>query len=73
MVKIWVVMGGNGWSWMEILCVVLGFIFVLYFTHICHYCLFTKKLVKRKLARDVQLEIGRLAKAPQASEGGGQS
>ena len=27
--------GGNGWSWMIILCVVLGFIFVLNFTHIC--------------------------------------
>ena len=33
---------------MEILCVVLGFIFVLSSTHICHYCLFTKKDVKRK-------------------------
>ena len=27
---------GNEWNWMEILCVVLGFIFVLNFTHICH-------------------------------------
>ena len=62
--------GGNGWSWMEILCVVLGFIFVLNFTYICHYCLFTKKVVKRKVARDVQLEMGKLAKAPLANEGG---
>ena len=63
--------GGNEWNWMEILCVVLGFIFVLNFTHICHYCFFTKKVVKRKVARDVQMEMGRLAKAPQAIEGGG--
>ena len=59
---------GNGWSWMEILCVVLGFIFVLNFTHIAHYCLFTKKVVKRKVARDVQLEMGKLAKAPLVNE-----
>ena len=40
--------GGNGWSWMEILRVVLGLIFVLNFTHICHYCLFTKKSGKKE-------------------------
>ena len=56
---------------MEILCVVLGFIFFLNLTHIAHYCLFTKKVVERKVARDVQMEMGRLAKAPQAIEGGG--
>ena len=61
--------GGNEWNWMEILCVVLGFIFVLNFTHICHYCFFTKKVVKRKVARDVEMEMGRLAKAPKAIEG----
>ena len=59
---------GNGWSWMEILCVVLGFIFFLNFTHIAHYCLFTKNVVKRKVARDVQLELGKLAKAPLTNE-----
>ena len=60
--------GGNKWSWMKILCVVLGFIFFLHLTHIAHYCLFTKKVVKRKVARDVQLELGKLAKAPLANE-----
>ena len=60
--------GGNKWSWMEILCIVLGFIFFLNLTHIAHYCLFTKKVVKRKVARDVQLELGKLAKAPSANE-----
>ena len=62
--------GGSEWNWMDISCVVLGFIFVLNFTHICHYCLFTKKVVKRKVARDVQLEMGKLEKAPLANEGG---
>ena len=57
------------WNWMEISFVVLGFIFVLNFTHICHYCFFTKKVVKRKVARDVEMEMGRLAKAPKAIEG----
>ena len=54
----------KGWSF----SVMLGFIFILSSTHIGHYCLFTKKVVKRKVARDVQLEMGRLAKAPQANE-----
>ena len=63
--------GGSEWNWMEISSVVLGFIFVLNFTHICHYCFFTKKVVKRKVARDVEMEMGRLAKAPKAIEGGG--
>ena len=40
---------GNGWSWMEILCVVLCFIFVFSSRHICHYCLFTKKVVKSRI------------------------
>ena len=62
--------GGSEWNWMEISCVVLGFIFVLNFTHICHYCFFTKKVVKRKVAMDVEMEMGRLAKAPKAIEGG---
>ena len=61
--------GGSEWNWMEISCVVLGFIFVLNFTHICHYCFFTKKVVKRKVERDVEMEMGRLAQAPKANEG----
>ena len=47
--------GGCDWNWMEVSFVVLGFIFVLNFTHICHYCVFTKKVVKRKVARDVEI------------------
>ena len=32
-----------GWSWIEIICVVLVFVFILKCTHIAHYCLLTKK------------------------------
>ena len=60
--------GGKGWSWMEYICVVLGFIFLLNFTHIAHYCLITKRMVNRKVERNVQLELGKLAKAPLANE-----
>ena len=60
--------GETGWSWMEYLCVVLGIIFLLNFTHIAHYCLITKRMVNRKVERNVQLELGKLAKAPVASE-----
>ena len=65
--------GGSDWNWMEVSFVVLGFIFVLNFTNICNYCVFTWKVVKRKVARDVEIEMGRLAKAPKANEGGGGS
>ena len=59
---------GKGWSYMEIGFIVLGFICVLNLTHISHYCIFTKKMVKRKVTRDVQLEMGKLAKAPMINE-----
>ena len=59
---------GKGWSYMEIGFIVLGFIFVLNLTHISHYCIFTKKMVKRKVTRDVQLEMGKLPKAPMINE-----
>ena len=56
------------WSWMEYLCVVLGFIFFLNCTHIAHYCLFTKKIVKKKVARNVSIEMKNLTKEPLAND-----
>ena len=38
--------------------------FFINMTHIFHYCVFTKKLVKRKVKKDMDLELGRLAKVP---------
>ena len=54
----------NEWTYMEIGFIVLGVIFFLNMTHIFHYCVFTKKLVKRKVKKDMDLELGRLAKVP---------
>ena len=57
-------MGGkSNWSWMEYLCVLLGFIFFLNCTHIAHYCFFTKKMVKKKVARNVSIEMKNLTKS----------
>ena len=62
-------MGGNSnWSWMEYLCVLLGFIFFLNCTHIAHYCFFTKKMVKKKVARNVSIEMKNLTKEPVAKD-----
>ena len=52
------------WSYMEIGFIVLGLIFFLNMTHIFHYCVFTKKLVKRKVKKYMDLELGKLTKAP---------
>jgi len=60
--------GKEKWSWMEYLCVVLGFIFFLNCTHIAHYCLFTKKIVKKKVARNVSIEMKNLTKEPLAND-----
>ena len=58
-------MGGNSnWSWLEYLCILLVFIFFLNCTHIAHYCFFTKSLVKKKVARNVSIEMKNLTKEP---------
>ena len=56
----------GGWSWIEYLCVVLVFVFILKCTHIAHYCFLTKKLVKKKVARDVSIQMKDLTKEPLA-------
>ena len=58
-------MGGkSNWSWLEYLCILLVFIFFLNCTHIAHYCFFTKSLVKKKVARNVSIEMKNLTKEP---------
>ena len=63
-------MGSKGckgsWSWVEYLCVVLVFIVILKCTHMAHYCFLTKKLVKKKVARDVNIQMKNLTKEPLA-------
>ena len=55
------------------MCCVRLYLYPQFHTHLSLLS-FCQKVVKRKVAkvaRDVQLEMGRLAKAPQANEGGG--
>ena len=62
-------MGGkSNWSWLEYLCILLVFIFFLNCTHIAHYCFFTKSLVKKKVARNVSIEMTNLTKEPVAKD-----
>ena len=61
--------GRADWSWMEVAFVVIGFKFVLVLTHICHYCVYTKKVVKHKVKRNVDIEMGKLDKAPKVNDG----
>ena len=56
--------GKSNWSWLEYLCILLVFIFFLNCTHIAHYCFFTKSLVKKKVARNVSIEMKNLTKEP---------
>ena len=65
----WLCDAGAGWSWMEVAFVVIGLQFVLVLTHICHYCCWTKKVVKQKVKRNVDIEMAKLDKAPQADKG----
>ena len=57
--------GSTGeWSYMEIGFIIMAIIFFVNLSHIFHYCVVTKKLVKRKVKKDMDLELGRLAKVP---------
>ena len=54
----------GSWTWAEYICVVLGFIFILKCSHIAHYCFLTKSLVKKKVTRNVGLQMENLNKQP---------
>ena len=54
----------NGWSWVNYLCVGLIFGFILKCTHLMHYCFLTKGLVKKKLAREVSVQMKDLTNQP---------
>ena len=56
----------SGWSWVEYLCVVLFFVFILKCTHLAHYCFLTKNLVKKKVARNVSIQMKDLTNDPLA-------
>ena len=61
--------GKAGWSWLEFVVIVLGIIILLNCSHIAHYCLCTKRMVNKKVVRNVQLEMSKLTTAPPVAGG----
>ena len=41
----------KGWTWTEYALGILGFVFILKVTHLLHYCLVTKAIIKRKVSK----------------------
>ena len=56
--------GCQGWSWSEYALVIIGFILVLKFTHILHYCLVSKAMIKTKVAKKVAMQMKDLPVVP---------
>ena len=56
--------GCQGWSWSEYALVIIGFILILKFTHILHYCLVSKAMIKSKVAKKVAMQLKDLPSAP---------
>ena len=53
----------NGWTWTEYALGILGFVFILKITHLLHYCLFTKAIIKRKVSK-IEMEMKSLGNVP---------
>ena len=56
--------GCQGWSWSEYALVIVGFILVLKFTHILHFCLVSKAMIKTKVAKKVAMQMKDLPVVP---------
>jgi hypothetical protein len=56
----------GGWSWTVIALVTVSLILVLKFTHILHYCLVSKVLIKSKVEKQVAIRMSDLAVEPTA-------
>ena len=54
----------QGWSWSEYALVIVGFILVLKFTHILHFCLVSKVMIKSKVAKQVAMQMKDLPVVP---------
>ena len=50
------------WSWAEYSVVIIGFLFILKWSHLLHYCFVTKAIVRKKVAQ-VEMEMKDLGKA----------
>ena len=53
----------KGWNWSEYALGILGFIFILKVTHLLHYCLFTKAIIKRKVSK-IEMDMRSLGNVP---------
>jgi hypothetical protein len=56
--------GCQGWSWSEYALVIVGFILILKISHILHYFLVSKKIIKSKVAKKVALQMKDLPVIP---------
>ena len=54
----------QGWSGSEYALVIVGFILVLKFTHILHFCLVSKVMIKSKVAKQVAMQMKDLPVVP---------
>ena len=53
---------GQGWTWVEVVCVILAIKLGLIITHGIHYFFVTKKIVKYKVARErVNIKMSNVA------------
>ena len=57
----------KGWTWTEYALGILGFVFILKITHLLHYCLFTKAIIKRKVSK-IEMEMKSLPSAPPSDD-----
>ena len=56
--------GCQGWNWSEYALVIVGFILILKVSHILHYCLVSKTMIKSKVAKKVALQMKDLPVVP---------
>ena len=52
------------WTYMELGFVIMVFGFLVNISHMVHYCVITKKLVKKRVQKERDIELGKLAKIP---------
>ena len=57
----------QGWSWTEYALVILGFVFILKISHLLHYCLVTKAIVKGKVSK-LEMEMKKLPMVPPSDD-----
>ena len=57
----------QGWTWTEYALGILGFVFILKVTHLLHYCLVTKAIIKSKVSK-IEMEMKSLPSAPPSDD-----